>query len=117
MVTRLPPGLSPSTWRRFINGMVFFVVDEDRARRLRDYDRDRDQAVLAWETRVIMDAGVKLLACRYNNGMVDRTPLHRRRLRSADDYVPVSCYRGGSIAEVAAAACIPPVVPFVVRMG
>jgi hypothetical protein len=115
MATRLAPGLNPPMWRRFINGMVFFFVDEARAVRLREYDRGREQIVLAWSTNSLMDAGVELLACRYNNGMMDRTPPHRRRLRGRDDYVPVSQYAGGFIAEVAATMPIPATVPFVVR--
>ena len=115
MITRLAKGFSPPAWRRFINGMVFFFVDEGRAARLRDYDREREQTILAWSTRAIMDAGVELLACRYNNGMVDRTPSHRRRLRGPADYIPVSQYASGFIAEVAAATTIPASVPFIVR--
>jgi hypothetical protein len=115
MATRLAPGLSPAAWRRFINGMVFFVVDARRAARLRDYDDGRDQVVLVWCTRTIMDAGLELRTCRYNNGMVDRTPAHRRRLRCPDDYVPASRYCGGPIAEVAATAAVPPGIPFVIH--
>jgi hypothetical protein len=113
MLTRLAPGMGPPAWRRFINGMVFFVVDEARAARLRDYDREREQVILAWGTSALMDAGAELLACRYNNGMMDRTPPHRRRLRSRNDYVAVSQYAGGFIAEVASATPIPATVPFI----
>src|SRR6188768_734625 len=38
MATRLASGLTPADWRRFINGLVFFVVDADRAARFRAYD-------------------------------------------------------------------------------
>ncbi len=116
MASRLAPGLSPREWRRFINGRVFFVVSGARAISLRNYDRYRDQVILAWDTASVMDAGVELHACRYNNGMTDRSPPDRRRLRSPADYVPVGRYADGRIAEVAAAA-IPAGVRFTIWNG
>jgi hypothetical protein len=112
IATRLADGLSPPAWRSFINGLVFFAAEASRAIRLRGYDFRRDQVILRWHTAALLDAGIELRFCRYNNGMVDRTPLPRRRLRSPQDYLPISQFAGGQIAEVAAASAIPPGIPF-----
>lgn len=114
MATRLIAGLTPAAWRSFINRLVFFAADASRAIRLRDYDAERDQLVLQWQTAALLDAGIELRFCRYNNGMVDRASPQRRRLRGPQDYVPIPLYVGGQIAEVAATSAIPPEVPFVV---
>ena len=117
MHSRLTPGLTPADWRRFINGLVFFVTHEARAIRLRDYDRDQDQIILFWCTRALLDAGLDLRVCRYNNGMVDRSPPGRRRLRAPSDYVPLSRYAGGPISEVAVPNAIPGSLDFTVWRG
>jgi hypothetical protein len=117
MQPRLAPDLTPAEWRRFINSLVFFVIDAARAIRLRNYDGGQDQVILAWSTCAVLDAGVDLLICRYNNGMVDRTAASRRRLRDRSDYVPLSRYVGGPISEIAVSGAIPADLDFTVWDG
>lgn len=115
MRTRLRPGLTPQGWRRFLNQHVFLHASERAACRFAGHEKERWQVVLVWETRALLDAGLRLRTCRWNNGMVDRSPAHRRRLRGEDDYIPVAEFdRSRPISEVAMLGGIPSSVPFVV---
>ena len=110
---RLAPGLTPEAWRRFINSHVFLSVSLAGAGRLRRFEAARDQVVLQWRTADLLADGLRLNGCRFNNGMIDRSPPGRRRLRSPGDYRDV---RGepdpGAVKEVAILHAIPPTLPF-----
>ena len=112
---RLAPGLTPAEWRRFINGHVFLWPSLADAGRLRRFEARRDQVVLRWRTTDLLTAGLQLNGCRFNNGMIDRSPPGRRRLRSPGDYQDV---RGAAdpsaVREVAILRAIPPGLQFTV---
>lgn len=107
LASRLAPGLTPAGWRRFINGHVFLFPDEGSARRLGESSRDSrvPQVLLQLRTAELLDRGLVLLACRFNNGYLDRAPPGRRRLRDVTDYAP---WQGGPVREVAVPGIIPP---------
>ena len=109
---RLAPDHTPTSWRRFINRHVFLSLSRARAERFLRFEAYRDQVVLQWQTQALLDHGVALAGCRYNNGMIDRSPPSRRRLRSPEDYRPITdAVDPASIKEVIAAA-IPSCIPF-----
>ena len=112
---RLAPGLTAEAWRRFINDRVFLSVSLADAGRLRRFEAPRDQVVLQWRTGDLLEQGLQLNGCRFNNGMIDRSPPGRRRLRSPGDYQDV---RGepapGAVKEVAILHGIPPELQFTV---
>jgi hypothetical protein len=110
IATRLRPEISPVAWRLFINNMVFLFATEAQAESLRtsSRDADRDQVILRFSTDELLVAGCALLTCRWNNGYLDRTPPNRRRLRSYDDYLPISLWRKGEpLGEITAWGGIP----------
>jgi hypothetical protein len=107
LATRLAPGLTPASWRRFINGHVFFFTSQEAAQRLRRSKRDIHvgQVILRVDTAALAACGLPLLTCRFNNGYLDRAPEGRRRLRAMSDYAP---WNGGPVREVAVPGVIPP---------
>ena len=115
LTRRLPPTITPSQWRGFINGMVFVFETLSDAHGLiaaRD-DVGVDQVVIQFSTEHILAAGCDLRLCRWNNGFLDRSK--PPRLRSFDDYTPAAAWRKGHRArEVTVAGGIPASVPFAV---
>lgn len=112
LASRLAPGLTPATWRAFINGMVFLFVTETAARGFRGAEPGRDQVVIAWERAALEAAGCDLRGCRFNNGYIDRSPAAKRRLRGPADYLPLAGWTGAAPREVAVMGGIPPGLPF-----
>ena len=112
--SRLDPAISLGQWRRFINRYAFLWSSRAYAEKLARFERGRTQVVLAWDTVAVLRAGVRLLACRYNNGSTqDRLPLERRRRRSFGDYLtPEEVEARAQVKEVLALHGIPPSVPF-----
>ncbi len=118
LARRLPPSVSPAQWRAFINGMAFLFASLANAERLRSagVDRHIDQVIIRWDTDTLVRAGADLRCCRWNNGFLDRS--NPVRVRSVDDYRPVSLWKKGDVVqEVTVAGGIPAGVPFeVVRL-
>ncbi|MBP0446380.1 hypothetical protein J8J14_16520 [Roseomonas sp. SSH11] len=117
IATRLAPGITPAQWRRFINSFVFFFPTEADARRLQASPKDKgqNQAILRFETAALLQAGVTLLTCRWNNGYLDRDPPERRRLRGFADYRPAHLWRRGeNLGEITAQGGTPPGLPFAI---
>ena len=115
MRTRLRDGLTPAGWRRFLNQHVFFHVHAQKALKFAAHEekQGRKQTVLWWATRGLLDAGLSLLACRWNNGMVDRSPAHIRRKRGEEDYVPLDALDLSlPVAEVVVQAIVPRSISF-----
>jgi hypothetical protein len=111
--SRLRPGITPAAWRRFINDRVFFFVAEKQALRLRDAERTRCQVLLRFRTTHILGAAEGMTTCPFNNGYIDRSPAHRRRLRDFDDYRPVAAWTSKDpVQEVAIPTGLPPDVAF-----
>ena len=116
---RLDPAVAVEEWRSFINGLVFFSASEAAARRLRDAaDRGKGakppQAILAFRTAALLDAGVAPLPCAFNNGFLDRSAAGPgRRLRRQDDYRPLSDWPDSARpVEIAVARALPAGLPF-----
>jgi len=111
--SRLRPDITPTAWRRFINERVFFFVAEKKALRLRDAERARCQVLLRFSTAHILAAADGMTTCPFNNGYIDRSPAHRRRLRDFDDYRPVAAWTSRDpVQEVAIPTGLPPDVEF-----
>ena len=111
--SRLDPSITLEEWRRFINAQVFLCPSRAAALVLRRAEPDRDQVLLACATAALMEAGCALRFCTFNNGYIDRSPAHRRRLRSHADYRPVSAWAPGTpVREVAIKGAIPLAVRF-----
>lgn len=112
--SRLDPAIGLGQWRRFINRHAFLWSSREQALRFSRFEADRVQVVLAWDTGAVLRAGVRLLACRFNNGSArDRSPPDRRRLRSFADYLAPEAVRSRAQAkEVLALHGIPPAVGF-----
>lgn len=109
---RLDPAITPAEWRRMVNRQVHFWPKRGQAARLDAFEGARDQVVLAWETQALVEAGVPLLTCRWNNGTTNNRQKPGTRLRTWADYVPVAAFGGGDVAEVVARTTIPASVPF-----
>lgn len=110
LASRLAPGLSPETWRGFINGMAFLFPDLYRAERLAASRRDVHvpQAILVFETQALLDANLPLRFCPFNNGFLDRSPPGKRRLRGFADYRPLAEWqRRLNVSEIAVPGGIP----------
>ncbi|MBV9747534.1 MAG: hypothetical protein JO157_01855, partial [Acetobacteraceae bacterium] len=90
----LDPAITPAEWRRMINRQVHFWPRPDKAARLDAYERTRDQVVLAWEARALVEAGVPLFTCRWNNGTTINRQKPGTRLRTWTDYVPLAEFAG-----------------------
>ena len=117
--SRLDPAIAVGDWRFFINGFVFFFGTEAAARRLRDAGgrgkgAKPPQAILAFDTAAVLDAGCEVLLCAFNNGFLDRSaPGSARRLRRYGDYRPLERWRGGDRpAEIAIARELPAHINF-----
>lgn len=111
--SRLDPSITLGEWRRFINAQVFLCPTRAAALALRRAEPGRDQVILACTTAALTEAGCVLRFCAFNNGYVDRSPAHRRRLRSHADYRPVSAWAPGTpIREVVIQEAIPVAVRF-----
>ncbi len=108
----LDPAITPVAWRRLINRQVHFWPRRAKAARLDAYERARDQVVLAWQALALVEAGVPLLTCRWNNGTTINRQRPGTRLRSWADYVPLAEFAGGGVTEVVARAAIPASIPF-----
>ena len=111
LARRLPAGVSPADWRWFINSLVFLFPTVAGVRRLLGSEPGRDQVVLGYDTKALI-AHAPLLACRYNNGYIDRSPRSAPRLRRPSDYQPAEIWTAGPVAEVAVPDRIPPHIRF-----
>ena len=110
---RLPDGITPAEWRRFINGMVFLFTTAAQAQALRAYAKDQafPQAIIGFRTTELLAAGCDIRVCRWNNGYLDRS--RPPRLRTFADYRPAGEWRrGDSVKEVVVVGGIPAQVPF-----
>lgn len=110
---RLPPATSPAEWRRLINSMVFLFPSVDAAERLRGFpaDAEFDQVIVALETVALVEAGLEVRVCRWNNGFPDRQ--RPTRLRAATDYRCLAEWRrGDTVSEVVVRGAIPAGIRF-----
>ena len=96
---RLPATITPADWRDFINGMVFLFATPAKALALQTYAVDQAvaQTVICFRTAKVAAAGANLRVCRWNNGFLDRSKVPR--LRTFDDYRPISEWRKGDIIQ------------------
>lgn len=109
---QLDPAITPAEWRRMINRQVHFWPTREKAAKLDTYESARDQVVLAWKAQALVEAGVPLLTCRWNNGTTMNRQRPGTRLRTWADYVPLAEFAGGNVAEIVARAAVPASVPF-----
>ena len=110
--SRLHLDIGLQEWRRFINGFVFLFPTLAAAERLRGAEAARDQVVLRWHTADVLDAGLPVLWCRYNNGYIDRAGPANRRLRARGDYQDADLLGPkDSVSEVVVPSGLPPTLP------
>lgn len=109
---QLDPAINPAEWRRMINRQVHFWPKREKAARLDAYEGARDQVVLAWKAQALVEAGVPLLTCRWNNGTTINRQKPGARLRTWADYVPATEFAGGIVTEIVARTAIPASIPF-----
>lgn len=113
--SRLHPGIGLQEWRRFINGLAFLAPSLMAAERLRGAEPARDQVVLRWRTKDVLDAGLPILWCRFNNGYIDRSGPANRRLRAREDYRDAAVLGPADpVVEAVVPSGLPPMLPFTV---
>lgn len=111
--SRLDPDITLDAWRRFINAQVFLCPTRTEAMRLLRAEPSRAQTIIAFTRSSLLEAGCALRFCPFNNGYIDRSPIHRRRLRHFKDYRQINTWRPGTpIREIVTEGGIPKTVRF-----